>query len=255
MTEIQMSGRTVDQAIEKALYELGTTREQVEVKILSMGSEGILGVLGLRRAKVRVTVRSDPKVRAARFLEGLLERMGVKAEVGTRETRDGLWLDVETGGDGGILIGHRGQTLQALQLITERAVDDGDSRERRLIVDVNRYLREREQKLIDQAKSLADRVISQGKALRTEPLGEGERRIVHHALSSDDRVGTRSIGSGPLRPVLVAPKGQEGEPGSGERRRRSRPDSRRRQGRGSRGGRGGRRGGGRRQSEGKPASS
>jgi spoIIIJ-associated protein len=249
MTEVTIKGRTVDQAIEKALYELGTTREQVEVKVLAVGSDGILGLLGLQRAKVRVTLREDPKVRASYFLEGLLEKMGVKAEVSSRETQDAVWLEVETGDEGGLLIGHRGQTLQAIQLITERAAHDGDMQDRRLIVDVNRYLREREQKLVDQAKSLASRAISEGKPLRTEPLGDGERMIVHHALRSDERVVTRSVGNGALRPVLVSPKGMEGRRsgggsrgrgGSGRPRRRSR--GRGRSGDGGRGG--GNRGGG-----------
>jgi len=246
MTEVTVKGRTVDQAIEKALYELGTTREQVEVKVLAVGSEGILGFLGLQRAKVRVTLREDPKVRAAFFLEGLLEKMGIKAEVSARETRDALWLDVATGEEGGLLIGHRGQTLQAIQLVTERAAHDGDMKDRRLIVDVNRYLREREQKLVDQAKSLASRAVSDGKPLRTEPLGDGERMIVHHALRSDDRVVTRSVGSGALRPVLVSPKGMEGRRGDGEGRGRDGRPRRRSRGRsGGGGGRGGRGGGSR----------
>jgi len=219
MTQITTSARTVDQAIEKALYELGTTRDQVEVKVLDVGSEGLMGLLGLHRAKVQVTVRQESKTRALRFLEGLLEKMGVPAKVDARETRGVLWLDIALDGDGGLLIGHRGQTLQALQLLTERATGDDDG-PRRIVVDVNRYIAGREDRLVQRARDLADKAIADGRPIRTEPLPDVERRIVHHTLRSDSRVETRSVGHGLLKPIVIMPR-KAGE-GSGERR----PDTR-----------------------------
>lgn len=250
MTEITTRGKTVDEAIEKALYELGTSRDQVEVKVLDVGGEGILAALGLRRAKVRVILRQEGKIRATRFLEGLLEKMDLKAQVTPRESRGALWLDIELDGDGGLLIGHRGQTLQALQLLVERAVGDEESQHRRLVVDVNRYLREREDRLVQRAQAMAGKVAAEGRSLRTEPLAEVERRIVHHALRSDGRVETRSVGRGHLRPVAIAPRSSAASSGgqktestggrradSGRRGRRDRGRGRNRPARGREGSR------------------
>jgi spoIIIJ-associated protein len=220
MTEITTKAKTVDQAIEKALYELGTSREQVEVKVLDVGSDGIMGRLGLRRARVRVIIRQDVRIRATRFLEGLLERMRLEAKVTARDSRDSLWLDIEVGGDGGLLIGHRGQTLQALQLLTERALGEEEPRGRRLVVDVNRYLRDREERLVQRAQSMAAKAVAEGRSVRTEPLPDVERRIVHHALRSDGRVETRSVGGGPLRPVVISAKQPGGKSSAQENRPR-----------------------------------
>jgi len=212
----------------------------VEVKVLDVGSEGILGLLGIRRARVRVSVRQEARFRAARFLEGLLERMGLKAEVNTRDSREGIWLDIAVEGDGGILIGHRGQTLEALQLLAERSVGE-DEAQRRIIVDVNSYLRGREERLVQRAQSLADKAVAEKRSLRTEPLAEVERRIVHQVLRSDARVESRSVGAGMLKPILIAPKGFGPVPGEargeGRGRRRDEGDRRRRRPGGRRRGR------------------
>jgi spoIIIJ-associated protein len=224
---VEVSGRTVDQAIESALEELGVDRDQVETEVLAEGSRGILG-LGAEKARVRVTlVGSPPFPRgdeeepsredegdvaeiASDVLSSLLRHMYVDARVVVRQDTGGdatepLILDVE-GDNLGILIGRQGETLRDLQYITRLIVSRKLQRWANVLVDAGGYKRRRERVLAELAERMADRVVAEGRPVTLEPMPPHERRIVHITLRDHDRVTTESTGEGHRRKVVILPK-------------------------------------------------
>ncbi len=227
MEDVEASGKTVDEAIAKALQQLGLDRSQVDVEIISEGRAGLFG-LGGENARVlvkplggetteTVAVESPTIQMAVDFLRHLLELMGVDADVTARAPEtpgDGLGrasavLDVN-GDDLGILIGRRGSTLAALQYMVNHMVSRGLKSKALVSVDVERYKRRREEALMGLARRLADKVKASGRTITLEPMPANERRIVHLALASDPQVVTASLGEGETRKVAISLKRRSG---------------------------------------------
>ena len=210
MDGVEANGNTVDEAIAHALGELGLTREQVTIEVVSE-AEG--------DARVVVTPvgegeeAEDPAEFAAQMLDKLLELMGVDADVSIRDAEtpgDGLGmanavLDVE-GEDLGLLIGRRGETLQSLQYLLNLMVSQQRGRQDFFTVDVEGYRRRREDTLNSLARRMADQVKRSGEPATLEPMPANERRIIHMALSESQSVSTSSIGEGDARRIAISPK-------------------------------------------------
>ena len=231
MEGVEESGKTVDEAIAKALEKLGLDETEVEIEILSMGRSGILGIGG-DRARVLVRPKGGaaaptPGAAAAPtpgaappagedtetalgILEHLLELMSVDASVRVRAPEtpgDGLGLaravlDV-SGEDLGILIGRRGDTLSSLQFLVNLMVSRKMKTRMAFGIDVEGYRRRREESLNGLAQRMADRVKSTGQPITLEPMPPNERRIVHLVLANDPDVITVSIGEGESRKVAI----------------------------------------------------
>ena len=209
---VEATGKTVDEAVEAALADLGLTREQVEIEVVSE-TEG--------EAQVIVTPIEDgqevedPAEFAAQMLDRLLELMKVDADVSIRDPEtpgDGLGmanavLDVE-GDDLGLLIGRRGETLQSLQYLLNLMVSQQIGRQEFFTVDVEGYKRRREDSLNTLARRMADQVKRTGRPVTLEPMPANERRIIHIALAESGSVETSSIGEGDARKVAISPKGR-----------------------------------------------
>jgi spoIIIJ-associated protein len=224
MEDVEASGKTVDEAIAKALQQLGLDRSQVDVEIISEGRTGLFG-LGGENARVsvkplageQVAVESSTIQMAMDFLRRLLELMGIDAEVTARAPEtpgDGLGrasavLDVN-GDDLGILIGRRGSTVAALQYMVNHMVSRGLKSKALVSVDVERYKRRREEALIGLAQRLAEKVKTSGRTITLEPMPANERRIVHLALAGDPQVVTASLGEGETRKVAISLKRRSG---------------------------------------------
>ena len=224
MEDVEASGKTVDEAIEKALQQLGLDRSQVEVEIVSEGRTGLFG-LGGEDARVivkplateQVALESSTIQIAVDFLHRLLELMEIDAEVTARAPEtpgDGLGrasavLDVN-GDDLGILIGRRGSTLAALQYMVNHMVSRSLKSKALVSVDVERYKRRREEALIGLAQRLAEKVKASGRTITLEPMPANERRIVHLALAGDPQVVTASLGEGETRKVAISLKRRSG---------------------------------------------
>jgi spoIIIJ-associated protein len=220
MEDVEASGKTVDEAIAKALQQLGLDRSQVDVEVISEGRTGLFG-LGGESARVvvkpltgeQVEVESSTIEMAVDFLRRLLELMDVDADVTARAPEtpgDGLGrssavLDV-TGDDLGILIGRRGSTLAALQYMVNHMVSRHLKSKALVSVDVERYKRRREEALIGLAQRLAEKVKTSGRTITLEPMPPNERRIVHLALAGDPQVVTASLGEGETRKVAISLK-------------------------------------------------
>jgi spoIIIJ-associated protein len=228
---IETRGRTVDEAIQAALDELGVTRDDVDVEILAEGRAGVFGV-GSQEARVRVTIlsdeyedeedeeyeedeeqpgRGDEEAEIARdTLEHMLDLLEFPNVVTIRDIeRDrgttNIHLDV-TGDDVGLLIGRHGETLASLQFILNACLGKELARNSRVIVDVEHYRDRREQSLRGIALRAADRVRRERRALTLQPMPPNERRIIHLTLQSSQWVTTESTGEGAERRVVVSPK-------------------------------------------------
>lgn len=207
MQTVELSGKTVDEALKKALLDLGgLTREQVEVEVISEGSRGFLGFLGSKDAVVRVTVKETREEKAKNFVKKLLQKMQIEAEVYITEVNDKtIYLDVEGNGLGS-LIGRRGQTLDSLQYLTNLIVNKGEEERRRIILDISGYRKKREENLYNLALHLAERVKEKGESITLEPMNAHERRIVHLALQNHPFVYTQSCGEDPDRKIVICLK-------------------------------------------------
>ncbi len=209
MRSVEKTGRTVDEAIGAALAELGVPKSDCRIEVLAEPSRGFLGILGTREARVRVTVKESRAELAKAFLAGVLERMNTEAAIEVRPRGDTLHLDV-VGKDMGILIGRRGDTLRALEFLTNLASSKGSGEALRVVVDVSGYRKRRERELEEMARNLARRVMRTGQRVVTQPLEARDRRIVHLALQGSKRVTTHSEGEEPFRRVVISPKERPG---------------------------------------------
>jgi spoIIIJ-associated protein len=214
MESLEVSAKTVDEAVELALRELGADREEVEVTVLS---EGRTGFLGLHAEQARVEVRKLPSKEerspvnvAEEILGELLSLMKVSASIGVEESSSARGVEGQspvtlniTGEDLGILIGRRGQTLSSLQYLVYLMLSHQMQARVPLVIDVERYRERREEALRRLALHMAEQVSSTGRSVTLEPMLAGERRIIHLALQDYSGVTTQSIGQGEGRKVTI----------------------------------------------------
>jgi spoIIIJ-associated protein len=226
MKSIEISARTVAEAIQLALAQLGKDRDEVAIEVLEAGSEE-------EEAFVRVTVVDDeddvapeePETAPAqanvdqiarRILEDLLERMDIHAYITVvrssvpdqrGEPEETITLHVEGADEEamGLLIGRRGETLRSLQFMLNLLVSRKVQKWPQVVVDVGNYRQRRQESLEGLARRMAERVRQSGRPLTLEPMGAYERRIVHLALRSDPTVYTESSGEGENRKVVIYP--------------------------------------------------
>jgi len=202
---IEKTGKTVQEAIDLALEELQCNIDDVDIEVLEEGTKGIFGLIGNKVAKVRVTVKESNVDKAKEFLASVLEKMKVDAEITAEETEDSILLKVK-GDDIGIVIGRRGETLDALQYLTSLVINKNREQYKRVIIDIENYRQKREETLIKLANRLADRVVKYKKNITLEPMNPYERRVIHSSLQDHKYVETYSIGEEPNRKVVITLK-------------------------------------------------
>ncbi len=200
---IEVKGKTVDEAIFNGLDQLGLSIDQVNVEILHEGSKGIFG-LG-KSAQVRLTEKDSPAKDAENFLNTLFEKMHVGATANATEGEDAIKINIE-GDSTGILIGRRGETLDALQYLTSLVVNRDREEYTRVSLDTENYRKKREETLIRLANRIAAKVAKTGRKVVMEPMNPYERRILHSALQGNPKVETVSEGEEPYRRVIVKKK-------------------------------------------------
>lgn len=203
MTEREFKGKTVDEAIFAGLAELGLGIDQVDVEIVQEGSKGFLGIG--KSAIVRLSEKKTAGTKAESFLNGIFEKMGVPATATAIMTDEKLMVNL-TGDSTGVLIGRRGETLDALQYLTSLVVNRDLDEYKRVVLDTENYREKREETLVKLAKRIAGKVAKTGKRVVLEPMNPYERRVLHATLQDDDRVETISEGEEPYRRVIVKRK-------------------------------------------------
>ena len=248
MSEVIETGKTVEEALEKALVALGRSVDEVDYEVLEQPSRGFFGLFGGRAARLRVTEKQEdvtsaapaatapagaqpaasastapaagtPRARAEQFLRDIFRCMGLTVAMSVRETDEGYVYDL-SGESLGILIGKHGQTLDALQYLTNLAANRGCEEGRiHVILDVEGYRSRREETLRRLAGHLAEKACRIHAEVRLEPMNRHERKIIHMALQDNYRVSTYSDGDEPYRCVVIAPKRRRRYAGPREERR------------------------------------
>lgn len=243
MKILEIEGKTIDDAIEKACREFNVTRDKLNIEILSEGMPGFLG-LGSKKATVRASIISfdmsldmpieftpvetaddvpapvarpdsalparaageetDLTVRAKDILSGILSRMDLTCEVTAEETSDAVMINIK--GDGnGLLIGKRGQNLDALQYIVNKAANKTGNGRKVIIVDAEDYRKRQEESLIALAEKIGEKVRKTKKSVALSYMNAHSRRIIHMALQNNEFVTTKSRGEGEYKKIVVVP--------------------------------------------------
>ena len=203
MEYIEISAKTVDDAITEALVRLGTTSDKIEMEVIDKGSAGFLG-LARRDAVIKVRKKYSVEGSIQEFLEQVFAAMDLKVEIIITQDEESNTYNVELKGDDmGILIGKRGQTLDSLQYLTNLAVNKQSEEYIKVKIDTEDYRKRRKETLENLAKNIASKVKRTRKTVSLEPMNPYERRIIHSALQSDPAVSTHSEGEEPYRRVVV----------------------------------------------------
>ena len=243
METLEIEGKTIDEAIEKACRDFGVSREKLNIELISEGSTGFLGLMGGRKARIKACLLSidatldmpltalqpetaekiqeagiaaatfdrppaadDDKVgeRAKAVLEGILAHMGIAAPVSVEETDESILLNIK-GDGGGMIIGRRGQNLDAIQYIVNKAANRSRDGRKMIIIDTEAYRKRREESLVTLAGKLGEKVKKTKKAVTVSHMNAHDRRIIHMALQNDASLTTRSRGEGEYRKIVILP--------------------------------------------------
>ena len=207
MKFVEIIGKSKEEAIQKAVNQLGTPVEDLEIEVLEEGSKGLFGFLGSKDFKIKATVivKDTVETRILSFLNGLFEVMNIEADIKIDMNSDSAKVSV-IGDSAGQLIGRRGESLDALQMILSLAVNKTPGEYVKIMLDIEDYRSKREESLVRYANKMARTAAKQRKNIKLEPMNPYERRIVHSALQSDTYVTTYSEGEEPYRKVVIAVK-------------------------------------------------
>lgn len=207
LTAVEKTGKTIEDALKAALEELGVEEDRVEVEVIDTPSKGFFGLIGTKPAKIKVSVKKrTPLEVALLFLNDIFSAMHIDVKIEQTKREENYIFNLQ-GEDLGILIGKHGQTMDALQYLTNLAANKSTREDKiRIVIDVENYRKRREETLCRLASRLADRVRRSGEKVILEPMARHERKIIHTALQDDHRVLTYSDGEEPYRKVIIALK-------------------------------------------------
>ncbi len=202
MRSVETTGKTIEEAILMAVAKLGVQRDNLDIEILEEPVKGLFGIIGGRNARIRATIKRSVKDEIKEFLSRVLELMGIEAKIEITEEESQIMVKL-SGQNMGLVIGRRGETLDALQYITNLAVNRNKSDYKRIIIDTEEYRSKREETLRKLAKRLANKVQRTKKSIVLEPMNPYERRIIHSTLQNHPYVTTYSEGEEPYRKVVI----------------------------------------------------
>lgn len=206
MEFIEVSAKTVDDAITEASIKLGTTSDKIEVEVIEKGSTGFLGIKS-KPAIIKARKKNDTVDNIREFLENVFSAMNMEVTIDIKKAEDDKVYEVELSGkEMGLLIGKRGQTLDSLQYLTNLAVNKHSDGYIKVKLDTEDYRQRRKDTLENLAKNIASKVRRTGKPVTLEPMNPYERRVIHSALQNDRYVETHSEGEEPFRKVVVSLK-------------------------------------------------
>ena len=201
---IEVTGKTEEEAIASALAQLELSRDEVSVEILERAKSGFLGI-GASPALVRVSyeVVDSQRDKVERYLRGLLDYMGVDAQIELTQRENG-GLTANLSGNGmGAVIGRRGETLDAIQHLVNYSVNRGNDKRMHISVDAENYRSKREESLVHLAEKMAAKAVKYKRSMALEPMNSYERHVIHSALQNYEGVSTSSTGTEPNRRVVV----------------------------------------------------
>ena len=203
MDYIEISAKTVDDAITEAIIKLGTTHDKIEYEVIEKGSAGFLGI-NRKDAVIRARRKNDTN---DNIRESVFKAMGLTVTIQIEKEEDSNVVNVDLKGDDmGVLIGKRGQTLDALQYLTNLAVNKNSEEYVKVKIDTEDYRKRRRETLENLAKNIAYKVKRTKRPVSLEPMNPFERRVIHSTLQNDKFVTTHSEGEEPYRHVVVTLK-------------------------------------------------
>ena len=209
MEYIEVSAKTVDDAITEACQKFTVTSDKLEYEVVDEGKAGLLGI-GARPAVIKVRVKSSVDDKARDFLKEVFAAMDLTVICNVKYNEEESSMDIELSGDEmGILIGKRGQTLDSLQYLVSLVVNKETENYIRVKVDTENYRKRRKDTLENLAKNISYKVKRTKRPVSLEPMNPYERRIIHSALQNDKYVTTYSEGDEPFRHVVVVLKKYE----------------------------------------------
>ena len=250
MEENIFTAKTVEEAIEAGLKQLGITREQAEIKVLEEGKKKLFGSI---KAKVQIEKKKSDAQRAVDFIDGLFEILKISAVSEVTEEKENIKIEINTTNSARV-IGKRGDVLDAIQCIAGAVANIGRDEYKKVVVDCENYRAQREETLKALAEKLAKKAVEKGRKMTLEPMNPYERRIIHSALADNPDVKTISEGKEPMRYIAVIPNNAKpydkglkyGERSFGDRKGKGHGDRKPRGDRNSSRGRGERSGGAKR---------
>lgn len=215
MQQLEFEGKSTEEAIENARRELNLSRDEMEIEVIEPGSPGIFGLVGGKKARVKVMVNEDTSdvddeerglSIAKDTLENILALIPMEGTTVTAEKKDGtIALNID-GDKSGLLIGRKGRTLDALQFIVNKVVNKALAKRGRVVVDSENYRQRRQDSLIQMALKMGDKAKKSAKPVSTGLLNPHDRRIVHMAIREEKGLDTKSRGEGILKKVVIIPK-------------------------------------------------
>jgi len=221
MSSYEFEAKTTEEAIDAACKELKVSKDEMDIEVLEPGSAGIFGLVGGRKARIRVSLSSDEITEKAtpqkpdendvavakEALEKLLGLISIDANVTAAQSNGRIALNIE-GDTSGLLIGRRGRTLDALQYIVNKIANKALQKHLQILVDSENYRQRRSETLSQMALKMGDKAKKTKKPVATNLLNPHDRRIVHLTLRDDREIDTRSRGEGVLKKVVIIPKRQ-----------------------------------------------
>ena len=206
MEYIEISAKTVEEALTEASIQLGIPSVEIEYEVVEKGSTGFLGI-GSKSAVIKARRKVTVEDVAKEFLSSVFKAMSMEVEIVVKVDEDNKMIDIDLKGDDmGILIGKRGMTLDSLQYLTTLAINKKSENYYKVKVDTEDYRKRRKETLENLAKNIASRVRRTRRSVELEPMNPFERRIIHSALQNDKYVTTQSEGEEPYRHVVVTLK-------------------------------------------------
>ena len=205
MKKITVTGKTVEDAVKQGILELGAKEDQVHVHIIEQPSKGLFGVFGSKEAKIEIELIHDPVEEAIQFLSNILQNMNLNMRVEKQVKEDHIQLNL-SGDELGIIIGRRGQTLDALQYLVNIVANRDAKHHLRLILDAEQFRERRRKTLEELAERLAGKVGRIKKEIVLEPMSPHERKVIHSYLQDHPGVKTYSKGVEPNRRVVITAK-------------------------------------------------
>lgn len=198
-----VTGKTVEEAVRQGLTQWNVPESRVKVEVLEQPAKGLFGLFGVKEAKVKLELIPDAVEEATQFLQDIFATMHVKATIERKDDKDGILLNIK-GGELGILIGRRGQTLDALQYLVNIVANRYSDKHIRIVLDAEEF-RERRRKTLEELSSrLATRVVRTRKDVVLEPMSPSDRKIIHSQLQDHPTVRTYSKGDEPNRRVVIS---------------------------------------------------
>ncbi len=205
MRKITVTGKTIEDAVKQGLLELNAREDQVQIEVIEQPSKGLFGMFGSKEAKVELVYTPDPIEIAIAFLQDVLQCMDLQVKVERHAEDEAVHLNM-SGNDLGMIIGRRGQTLDALQYLVNVVANRQSHSHLRIILDAEQFRERRRKTLEDLADRLASRVTKSKREIVLEPMSPHERKVIHSYLQERSDIKTYSRGTEPNRRVVIAAK-------------------------------------------------